>query len=549
MVITVIKGVKEHINLLGAPIVTGKRKALTKIIAVIIVVIVIIAVVAGTYVLMKGKGGGKTTTTTQTESISYNNLTIGVVASKLVLDPAIADNYPSWFVLSKVMEGLVKINPRTGALEPGLAIKWVSPDNGKTWIFILRNNIKFDDGTPCKAGDVVRSLERAMYLRGKYSWMITSFIYNIEAVNDTAIKIILKKPIQDFPAFTSVPIFYVVSPQYPMENAIPTATFGGVGPYMIKYVRLAEVVLVANPNYYGKPPHVKKLTIRIYPSSNDLALALERGEIDIAWWGLSPTEAQTLSQKGFNIIQSSKTAVSLLALRTTVNSPLSNIDVRKAVAEAIDQTTVSKDFDGKFDEPTLSILPTSYVGYTPVFQKYAGLNVAKARQLLGRVGYNESHKLNLVLITSSAIFGSGVRDLANIVKRELEATGVIEVDVRNLTYDSFLRAISEGSYDMALVTIYPIYPEPSFYMILTMYSKANRFLGITYSNPQVDFSIERALSSVDYTLRQNIYQDIENTQLVKDIPVIPLLENPTFAAVKPGIQGVGILPNMMLSTP
>ncbi|MCE4619436.1 MAG: ABC transporter substrate-binding protein [Desulfurococcales archaeon] len=527
------------------------QRALSKTLAYTIIIIVIIGVIGGAYALTRGGGGGKKglQATTTSPIPTYKKLVVGVVASKIVLDPAIADDYASWFILSKTMEGLVKINPRTGSIEPGLAVKWYSPDNGKTWIFILRKNLKFADGTPCTAKDVVRSIQRVMMLGGHYSWLVTSFVFDVRAINDTAVKIVLKTPVQDFPAFTSTPVYYVVSPSYPFQNPLPGATFGGVGPYKIKAVTINEVDLVVNNNYYGEKPHAQELIVKIYPSSKALAAALEKGEVDIAWWGLTPDDAQALKSKGYTILESDKSAVSILAINTETGKPTSNKLVREALAYALDQSALASQYDGDYDEPVLSVLPRSYVGYVDAFKAYAGLNQDKARSLLAKAGYNEGNKLHLVLITSTAIYGTGATELANLVKKQLEATGVITVEVKDLTHDAFYGALIQGDYDLALETIYPVYPDPVFYIILTLYSKANYNLGITYTNPQVDNSIERVLASVDYSLRQTIFEKLQQTALAGDIPAIPLVEYPTLAAVKPDVKGVTILPNMLLSTP
>ena len=527
------------------------HRALSKTLAYTIIIIVIIGVIAGAYALTRGGGGGKKglQTTTTSPIPTYKKLVIGVVASKIVLDPAIAHDYASWFILSKTMEGLVRINPRTGSIEPGLAVKWYSPDNGKTWIFILRKNLKFADGTPCTAKDVVRSIQRVMILGGHYSWLVTSFVFDVRAINDTAVKIVLKTPVQDFPAFTSTPVYYVVSPSYPFQNPLPGATFGGVGPYKIKAVTINEVDLVVNSNYYGEKPHAQELIVKIYSSSKALATALEKGEIDIAWWGLSPDDAQLLKSKGYKILESEKSVVALLVPNLEPGKPTSNKLVREALAYAIDQASLSSQYDGSLDNPVLSVIPTGYLGYKPAFEKYKGLKQEKARELLAKAGYNESNKLHLVLVTSSSVFGSGIVNLAKLVKKQLEATGVITVEIHDLTHGALHKALMEGTYDLALLTIYPVYPDPTFYIMITLYSKANSNLGIMYSNPQVDASIERLLGSVDYSLRQAVFEKIQETALAGDIPVIPLIEYPTLAAVKPGIRGVAILPNMLLSTP
>lgn len=516
----------------------------TTLLAAIVLIVVIVAGIALWAWRSNTAGPAEGTMTPK-----YSQLVIGVVASKVNLDPAIADDYVSWEILSKVMEGLVKINPETGAIEPGLAVKWTTPDNGVTWIFILRKNAVFDDGTPLKADDVVRSIERVMIIRGTYSWLVTDFIYQVKALNDTAVMIKLKKPVQDFPAMASLPVYYVVSPNYPLQNPVAGAKYGGIGPYKIESVGIDKVVLVANPKYYGGEPGTKKLVFKIYDSSEKLKEALEKGEIDVAWWGLTAGDAVELKSKGFKVISSAKTAVKLLAFHIPGSRPSHLVEVRKAVAYAIDQQDIAKILPGDYDEPLLGVIPSSYLGHTEAFKNYTGMNIQEAKALLKKAGYGEANLLRLTFIVSSTTYGSSDLKIAEEIKKSIEATGIAYVEIKDLTHDAFLGAILSGQYDMALVTLYPIYPDPTFYILLTMYSKANIELGIGYSNPQVDVQIERAMASVDYSLRASIYETIQNTYLANDVPLVPLVQFPTFAAMKGDIQGVGILPNMFLSTP
>ncbi|MCE4622002.1 MAG: ABC transporter substrate-binding protein [Desulfurococcales archaeon] len=516
------------------------------VIAIVLIVIIIAGIILW---ITKPWSVEPVTTTTSTTRPEYSQLTIGVVSSKIVLDPAVADDYVSWEILSKVMEGLVKIDPKTGAIKPGIAERWSTPDNGLTWIFILRKGVKFADGTELKAEDVVRSIQRVMIIRGSYSWLVTEFVYNIQALNDTAVMIKLKKSVQDFPVIASLPVYYIVHPNYPLQNPVPGATYGGVGPYKIDSVTTNQIILSVNPNYYGEQPGTKKLVFKLYPSSSDLRSALENGEIDIAWWGLTQEDAAKLKSEGYNVITSDKTAVKILALKVSGTRPTHLPEVRKAIAYAVDPQAVSNALPGDYDEPVLSVIPSNYIGYTEAYKNYTGKMIDKSKELLRKAGYGEFNLLRLTLIISSSTYGSSDLAIANEIKKDIEETGVAFVEIKDLPHDAFLGAILTGDYDMALITLYPIYPDPAFYIMLSVYSKANKYLGIGYVNPQADTQIELALSTVDYSLRARIYETIQTTYLSHDVPLVPLVEFPTFAAMKSDITGVEILPNMFLSTP
>ncbi|MBP1912408.1 ABC transporter substrate-binding protein [Thermococcus stetteri] len=104
-----------------------------------------------------GGGGGEEKAST---------IVIGVTDKVTDLDPANAYDFYTWEVLHNVMEGLVKYKPGTLEIEPALAESWEVNENSTVWTFHLRKDLKFADGTPLTAKDVVRSIERVMKIQG-----------------------------------------------------------------------------------------------------------------------------------------------------------------------------------------------------------------------------------------------------------------------------------------------------------------------------------------------------------------------------------------------
>ena len=108
-------------------------------------------------------GGSPTGSATQTTVAEQ--LIIGVTDKVTDIDPANAYDFYTWEVLNNVMEGLVKYEPGTLKIVPGLAEKWEVNANSTVWTFHLRKGLKFDDGTPFTAKDVVRSINRVMTIK------------------------------------------------------------------------------------------------------------------------------------------------------------------------------------------------------------------------------------------------------------------------------------------------------------------------------------------------------------------------------------------------
>jgi len=513
---------------------------------------IIILLVAGAgFILLANRGGGTggQEAGEQAPVTVQGELVIGAVGDGFTLDPAVAADYPSWQVLYLTMEGLVRINPKTGGVEPGLAVRWTTPDNGVTWIFILRDDAKFPDGTPVTADVVVHSIQRVYAQKTPYKWLVTAFVAQVQAVNETAVQFTLKQNIMDFPLIASTPPYLIVHPDYPLFQAAPNSTLGGAGPYRIVEAGESEIVLEPNENYYAGAPPVEKIIVRLYRNSESLAAALENGEVDVAWWGLSPLDMGFLAQKGFRTAQSEPFMVKLLSLRTVGDRPTADLRVRQAIALAISQEAIAGRIAGSLHEPLLSVVPNTLLGYTDAFRNYSTQEPEAAKQLLAEVGYNELNKLQLTIIYSSKLYGGIDLELASAVKDQLEETGAIRVKLVDLPPADFYQALRTGDFDIAIITLYPVYVDASYYILSTMYSKANKFTGSGYYNPQVDTMILNALATTDYTVRETAYIFVQETYLVQDLPYIPLIEARQGIAYNADAEGIIILPNMILAIP
>ncbi len=519
-------------------------------VAVAVILVVIVAAGAALFIL---GGGGKTapapgvaTTTTKPPTAGLEQvatLKIGVVADQLVTDPAAAYNMPSLFIVSLTADTLVKADPVTGRLTPGLAVKWSTPDNGVTWYFTIREGLQFPDGSKLDANAVARSFQRLLAVRGDYSRLASAIIVGVEAVNETTVKFTLKESVPGFPQLLASPIFAVSSPSLPLFKADPQTDKPGLGPYVVKAASPTQVVLEKNPDYYMRVSGPDRIIVQAYTTSKDLLQAAENGEVQVAWWGLSSDDAKTLERKGFKLETSDPLILKLLAIKTT-GGPLADPQLRLAIAKAISQEDMAGILPGEFDQPAYSIIPSPLLGYQDVFRSISG-DLAGAKEILREKGYTPDNPLELKLVISPGLNGEIDKSIADIVKNQLEATGLIHVVIQEVFPAAFYKTLQKGDFDIAIVTVVPVYPDPTYYVIQTMYSRVNKLFGTGYSNPQVDSLIENALSTVDYTVRENTFKTIQKNFLAKDIPYVPLVELKASIASSPDLPAPIKLSSML----
>ncbi|WP_457590346.1 ABC transporter substrate-binding protein [Geoglobus sp.] len=486
---------------------------------------------------------------TEAPKAEVKTITIGVTDKITDLDPANAYDFYTWEVMNNIMGGLMRYKPGTTELEPFLAESYEVQDGGKVYIFHLRKDLKFADGTPCTAEDVVRSIKRVMELQGDPSWLVTDFVENVEAVDQYTVKFTLKKPVSYFLALTATPPYFPVHPDYKPDAIDPDQTAGGVGPYKIaEWVRDQELILETNENFFGEKPKVDRIVVKFYKDATTLRLALERGEVDIAWRTLSPVDIQSLKGKeGLQVIEAPGGFIRYLVLNGNENTDFPTKDklVRQAIAAAIDrQDIINKVYMGTM-EPLYSLVPNGMWSHIDAFKdKYGDGNIELARQLLSQAGYSEDNKLKLELWWTPTHYGDTEKDLAQVLKAQLEKTGMIEVELKSAEWSTYVDYARKSAMMASLFGWYPDYLDPDDYTAPFLKSTANNWLGYPYADEQMDKLIEDASKSTNMQEREELYKQIQQ-KLAEDAPIIPLVQGKLTVVAKDNVKGITLDPTMI----
>ena len=480
-----------------------------------------------------------TPATTTTPQAAPLTITIGVTDKVTDLDPANAYDFFTWEVLYNTMAGLVRYKPGTTEIEPDLAESWTVLEGGKVWVFKLRPNLKFCDGTPLTAADVKRSIERVMKINGDPAWLVTDFVEKVEAPNATTVVFYLKKPISYFLALAATPPYFPVHPKYAPDKIDSDQTAGGAGPYCIKsFVRDQQIVLEVNPYHYGPKPQVGRVVIRFYKDATTLRLALERGEVDIAWRTLNPPDVEALRASGkFNIVEIPGSFIRYIVLN--LNMPeLKDVKVRQALAAAVCRRDIVNVVYRGTVTPLYTLIPEGMWSSYPVFkEKYGDCNTTLAKTLLQQAGYSESKKLNIELWYTPTHYGDAEKDLAAMLKQQWEATGMIAVTVKSAEWATYVQQLRSGALMVSLLGWYPDYIDPDDYTTPFLKTGANKWLGNGYSNPEMDQILDKASVEISQTAREQLYLQAQRI-LAQDVPIIPLIQGKLYMATRPGIQVV-----------
>jgi len=515
--------------------------ASTRLVAVGALVVVLVLAAA----FLATRGGEQAAQQPAAKALA-EEVVIGTTDKVTDLDPAAAYDFYTWEVLSNVLDTLVRYEPGTDKLVPALAERWEVKDGGRVWVFYLRRDAKFCDGTPVKAEDVVRSIKRVMKLDRDPAWLVTSFVEDVRAVDEYTVEFTLKKPVGFFLALLATPPYAVVSPQYPEDSVASDATWGGPGPYCIKeFKRDQYLVLEANPHYYGEVK-TKRIVVRFFKDATTMRLALERGEIDIAWRTLRPSDYKELMGKqGFKVVEVPGSFIRYIVINLNMEPTREKL-VRQAIAAAVNRPELAKVVFMDTMEPLYSLVPKGLWSHVDVFkQRYGDGNIELARKLLQEAGYSEQNKAKLVLWYTPTHYGDTEADLAQLLKQQLEKTGIFEVEIKSSEWATYVKQLREGQMMLALLGWYPDYVDPDNFLTPFLHSEANKWTGSGYKNPEVDRLLDEAVTLTDQEKRAEIYRKVQEI-LAEDVPIVPLLQGKLYVVAKENVGGIKVGPSMLL---
>ena len=371
-----------------------------------------------------------------------------------MLDPALASDGETFRVSRQLFEGLVGAAPGTTDVEPLLATKWETAEDGKSTTFTLREGVKFHDGTDFNADAVCTNFERwynwtglnqnenITYYYGKifrgYKTGKTGSIYDgCTAASPTEVTIKLKAPFASFVQAMTLPAFSMQSPkaleEFDADNTTGTADdtrFSayatehptGTGPYKFeKWERDQAVTLKANPDYWGDKAKTETVIIRTISDTRARVQELEAGSID-GFDLVGPGDVKALQDKGYQI--QNRPAFNILYLAFNQASPaLKKLKVRQALNHAIDKEAVLKSSLPPGSKAATQFMPDLVNGYNPSVPTY-DYDVTKAKALLKEAG-EENLTLRFAYPTGvSRPYMPTPEDTYQALKSQLEAAGI-----------------------------------------------------------------------------------------------------------------------------
>lgn len=479
--------------------------------------------------------------------IDNKNKNIVTLAAYRHLAPGNKDAYYCSKILG-VWEPLIT-RDEAGLPEPCLAESWEMQDDGKVWIFRLRRNVYFQNGTQFNADSVIANFDRmkkGLKRSNFYSLSLALYypsLISYEKLDEYTVRLVFKEPnINQLYKMTDFG-----SPMFAPECFDANGDFKdiaiGTGPYKItKNVMNKYVVLKCNDNYWGEKGKIKDFVVRNIPNTDTRYAALKSGEIDgvLDLNAIPPFLADEIKKdKRFAVASNKSTMIRYLALNNS-RFPFNDVRMRQAVSLAIDRKNLVDALYMGYAEPTMNVLNYTSPGYKEFPLEH---NLAKAKKLAHEVLGDKRCDVTYCINGAEPL----QKGEAELIAYWLGKIG-LDVHIQSLEYATRAKMLRKGDYDIARLQKGLANGDP--YEVLNSFLMPTGSIYISshtgYHNKELQGLLQEVKHTVDAKERQRIFDRVQEIA-VEEEPLVALFNDMNIVAYnkrlknyKPLIYGVDL---------
>ena len=480
-----------------------------------------------------------------TEEPTAGPLVIGTTDSWSSFESAWVYSFHDWELFHQCADGLINMAPGTaGETYNALAESYEVSDDGLVYTFKLREGVTFPDGTAFNADAVLFSLNRIATIDASLGenagFLYTDYAEGIEKVDDMTVVITFNAAYPFALQLIATNPWKILNPnKWSAEEAGTSNTACGIGPYVLtRFTEGEEAILDANPTYYGDAPKEEKVIVRYFADSPTMALALQNDEIDVAWKSLAPADMHALDgDPGITIETAGGTEIRYIVYNATT-PPYDDPQVRLGLAQLLEREQLTDLGWQGIKVPLYSMVPPGFLGYKPTYKGTENVDAGKA--LLAEAGFTEANPLVLDLWYSPTHYGDTEADVATVLKRQWEASGVVQVNLQFLEWAAYRDAGRAGELPVSLLGWYPDYLDPDNYTSVFAHSPAS-WSGSRYNNPAMDVLLDAQARELDEAARISLLEQIQDLW-VTESPYVPLSQGKLVIAYLDNISGVVLDP-------
>ncbi len=472
-------------------------------------------------------------------------------------------------VLRVIDEPLLKPLPDLSGVAPGAASSYDVTNNGTQYVFHLRKNAQWWDGTPVKAQDFVYAWRRLIdpRLAAPTGTFFAGVVYNgdkvsvldpqrdaakidaglqslgLAAPDDYTFQVNLIRP---DPAFvwlaampSAAPIRQDVVAKSGDKWSTSPDTLVSNGQFKVAEIAPGDHITVTpNPHYWGPKPTLTSLTFVVVKDGAAALDAFRSGSVDVI--DVQPAQASVVAadpQLAKRLVETLDLTVYWIAFRVT--SPrLGNPRVRLALAEAIDRKAFVHQILQGLGQPAETFIPQGMHGYSADLAGIQKFDVAQARAELASAGVSPAQLSGVHLsYDKSSDFGKAA---ATFVHDQLKANLGVEIALDPLDANTLGSRLASGSFDLAGPLGWTAdYPDPADWYDIFLTTNSNNYS--LYQNGHYDDLVNVARTDTDPNRRDREYVQAQK-QLLSDAPVAFLAQSMSWYLVQPYAHGLTTSP-------
>lgn len=422
-------------------------------------------------------------------------------------------------------------------MQPALAVSWTTP-TPTTFIFKLRQGVKFHSGKVMDAEDVVYSITKAQNppapaVNNGFFPPITK----VTALDAHTVKVTTSHPAQDLLGFFAWGRYVAIVPKGLYETTDVKTHTDGTGPFMVTdFVPNDHVTLAKNPNYWRPGiPAADQLVLKILPDEGARLAALRSGAIQ---GGSFSADSAKLASSDSSLAVYKLRSGSPNELEFTLKDktkPWNDVRVRQAVNYAINRDDlIAKAFSGQayYAGKILQGYGDWPIPQAQLRSKYEKYDPKKARQLLAAAGHKDGFKVTLNSIAAPAIYTT----VATIIKSHLSKVG-IDVTVHPQDIGTFSANDGAGKFDWESTGRGMRGDVSEFFADFnTAGSTFQAWYKGGWNSPQLQALLRKGISETNHAKRRAIYRQAEAIVLTQ-WPEMPLVAPYSYIIVQKQVKG------------
>jgi len=470
----------------------------------------------------------------------------------VTLDPAISADMSSHLYVMQIFSGLVRLDHELNIV-PDIAESWELSSDNKTYIFHLRQGVKFHNGRDVKAADFKYSWERACdpatgsgtaatYLGdivGAKDMLAgeTGEISGVEVIGDYTLQVTIDAPKAYFLSKLAYPTAFVVDRDNVESGEYWWQEPDGTGPFKLRGWEAGEwLILERSQIYYGE---LAKLEQVVYLLAGVPMALYETGQIDVVSVYLSYIDRVRDETGPFYPELAVTPELSLYYIGfNTAQPPFDDVNVRRAFCLAVNKEHIVKVILRDMVNEADGILPPGMPGYNEALE---GLDydIEEAIELIADSRYGDASNLPPITLTVDG-YGNSIPSYLGAIIQEWQQNLGVEISVRQLETGNFLYNLKQEKDEMFVMGWIADYPDPHNFLDILFYTGSEVNIS-EYSNPSLDALLDQAAIEQDGAVRLDMYQQAEQL-VVDDAPCLPLFHGTNYLLVEPYAKGYELSP-------